>query len=126
MLGYTQPRFIGENMKYVLIKYRFKNGSREEWHRGIERFISDLENDPDLSGKISYRSMKSKGSDNYYHIATVTDDHVAKTLNERDFFLEYTKKCELVAGGEDNVEVSPLEIIAETKEQLRVDSDLRH
>jgi hypothetical protein len=100
-------------MKHFLIKYRFKHGSRAEWHQDIARFISALETDPDLTGKISYRSMKIKDSDDYYHLASAEDEHAVKALGERDFFSNYTKRTEAVADGE--VEVLPLEIIAETK-----------
>ena len=103
-------------MKHILIKYRFKSGSRDEWHREIERFISALDNDPELSGKISYRSTRGKEGDDYYHFVEVVDDQAVKTLQERDFFSSYTEKCERVAGGE--VEVLPLEIIAETKADI--------
>jgi hypothetical protein len=42
-------------MKQFLIKYRLKSGSEERWHQDIVRFISALDNDPALRGKISYR-----------------------------------------------------------------------
>ena len=100
-------------MKHFLIKYRFKKGSRAEWHAEIARFISALESDPALNGKISYRSMKVKESDDYYHLASAEDESAVKTLGERDFFSSYTQRTEDVSGGE--VEVLPLEIIAETK-----------
>jgi len=100
-------------MKHFLIKYRFKNGSKAEWHEDIARFISALENDPGLRGKISYRSMKVKDSEDYYHLATVADESTVKALGERDFFSNYTKRTEAVAGGD--VEVLPLEVIAETR-----------
>jgi len=57
-------------MKQFLIKYRLKNGSEERWHQDIVRFISALDNDPALRGKISYRCMKSRGGSDYYHLAT--------------------------------------------------------
>ena len=40
------------------------------------------------------------------------DDQAPKDLQQRDWFKLYTEKTRLVAGGE--VEVLPLEIIAET------------
>ena len=100
-------------MKHFLIKYHFKNGSAAEWHKAIAQFIAALESDPDLRGKITYRSMKVKDSEDYYHLASAEDERAATTLGERDFFSNYTQKTEAVAGGE--VEVLPLEIIAETK-----------
>jgi hypothetical protein len=100
------------DMKHFLIKYQFKNGTKEEWHREIKQFISALNNDPKLNGKISYRCMKSREGSDYYHLAGATDDHAIKTLQQRDFFSHYTKMTKSVAGGE--VEVLPLEIIAET------------
>jgi len=78
-------------MKHFLIKYRFKHGSRTEWHQEIANFISALESDPDLNGKISYRSMKVKESDDYYHLASAEDERAVKTLGERDFFSSYKK-----------------------------------
>jgi hypothetical protein len=98
-------------MKHFLIKYRLKNGSQDAWHRDITEFISALDGDPALQGKISYRCMKS-GSD-YYHLATAVDDQAISALQARAFFSHYTAKTKLVAGGA--VDVMPLEIIAETK-----------
>jgi hypothetical protein len=100
-------------MKYFLIRYQFKNGSRDEWHREIERFIRALENDPVLSGKISYRSMKGRDGSEYFHLAEAADDQAIKELGERDYFVHYTEKTELVSGG--GVEVLPLEMIAQTE-----------
>jgi hypothetical protein len=100
-------------MKHFLIKYRFRNGSKAQWHEDIGRFISALENDPALRGKITYMSMKVKDSEDYYHLATAEDEDAVKALGERDFFSNYTKRTEAVAGGD--VEVLPLEVIAETK-----------
>jgi hypothetical protein len=98
-------------MKHFLIKYRLQNGSQDTWHQDITEFISALDGDPALQGKISYRCMKS-GSD-YYHLATAMDDQAIKALQARAFFSRYTEKTKLVAGGA--VDVLPLEIIAETK-----------
>jgi hypothetical protein len=100
-------------MKQFLIKYRFKDGSEEEWHRDIGRFIAALDNDPDLRGKISYRCMKARGGSDYYHLAEVSDDAAVKALQSREFFSRYTAQTKRAGGGE--VEVLPLEILAETK-----------
>src|SRR5262245_15849696 len=102
-------------MKHFLIKYRFKSGTREEWHQEIAAFISALQADPALGGKISYRCMKSRDGLDYYHPASATDDQAIKTLREKDLFKRYTDRTKLVAGGE--VEVLPLDIIAETMHQ---------
>jgi hypothetical protein len=100
-------------MKHFLIKYRLKNGSEEPWHQDIVRFIAALDDDPALQGKISYRCMKGRGGSDYYHLAAAADDHAIQALQSREFFARYTEQTKLVAGGE--VEVLPLEIIAETK-----------
>ena len=99
-------------MKHFLIKYRLKNGSEEQWHQDIAGFISALDHDPALSGKISYRCMKIRGGSDYYHLAAAADEDAIKALQGREFFSRYTEQTKLVAGGE--VEVLPLEIIAET------------
>jgi hypothetical protein len=99
-------------MKHFLIKYRFQNGSQESWHRDIAEFISAIESDPDLCGKISYRCMKSRDGMDYYHLAGTTDDQATKALQSRDFFSRYSAKTKLVSNG--GLEVVPLEIIAET------------
>jgi hypothetical protein len=100
-------------VKYSLIKYRFMDGSRETWHRDVAEFIAALDSDPDLKGKISYRCMKSRDGDEYFHLAGAADDRAIKALNERAFFARYKEKTRQAAGG--GVDVLPLEIVAETK-----------
>lgn len=99
-------------MKHFLIKYRLKNAPEAEWHRDIAAFISALDADPDLRGKISYRCMKARGGADYYHLAAAADDQAIKTLQSREFFSHYTERTKHVADGA--VDVLPLEIIAET------------
>jgi len=100
-------------MKRFLIKYDFKEGSPENWRQRIGEFIAALENDPELKGKIAYRVMKHRDGPGYFHVAATTDDEAAAALNRKDFFKKYTDEIRLVAGGE--VEVLPLELIAETQ-----------
>ena len=100
-------------MKHFLIKYSLKSGSEETWHQDIVGFIAALDNDPDLKGKISYRCMKRRGGSDYYHFAAAADEEVIQTLQSRAFFSRYTEQTKRAGGGE--VEVLPLEIIAETK-----------
>jgi hypothetical protein len=99
-------------MKHFLIRYTFKNGTREAWHAEIKRFITALESDPKLQGRISYRCMQVKGSDEYYHVAAAADETAPADLNAADFFKHYTEASDAVSGG--GLEVLPLEIIAET------------
>jgi hypothetical protein len=99
-------------MKQFLIKYRFTTGTKEDWHRQIARFIANLDSDPVLKGRISYRCMKNTKDEDYYHLARAADDQAPKDLQQRQWFKDYTEQTRLVAGGE--VEVLPLEIIAET------------
>ncbi len=99
-------------MKQFLIKYRLTNGTEAQWHEDVARFIAELDNDPGLKGKISYRCMKAKKDAAYYHLATAVDESAIHALQEREFFKRYTEKTKLVSGG--TVEVLPLEIIAET------------
>jgi hypothetical protein len=99
-------------MKQFLIRYKLMNGAPDAWHQDIAKFISALNNDPELKGRIGYRVMKDRDGPNYYHIASPADDDAVKTLQQRDFFKSYNEKTRAVAGGE--VIVSPLELIAET------------
>ncbi len=99
-------------MKHFLIKYRFKEGSPEEWRGHIADFISHLDSDPDVKGKIGYRCMKERDSDNYYHLASTSDDAAAAALQGKDFFKFYSGETRRVAGGE--VSVAPLEMIGAT------------
>ena len=99
-------------MKQFLIRYKLTNGTPDAWHQEIAKFISALDNDPDLKGKIAYRVMKNRDGSDYYHIASPADDEAVKTLQGRDFFKSYNEKTRAVAGGD--VVVSPLELIAET------------
>ena len=99
-------------MKHFMIRYQFANGTTEEWHREIARFIAALNSDPELKGKIIYRVMKNRDDTSYYHLAAAADEQAIKTLQSRDFFKHYTEKTRKVAGGE--VTVTPIELIAET------------
>ncbi len=99
-------------MKRFLIKYRFSAGTREDWHAEIVGFIRALDGDPALKGRISYRCMRVRDSDDYYHLATTADDTAAKELAQRDLFKHYTEETKHASGG--TVEVLPLDVIAET------------
>ncbi len=99
-------------MKHFMIKYQFANGTAEEWHQEIGRFIAALDNDAELKGKIIYRCLKNRDDSSYYHLAAAADEQAIKTLQARDFFKHYTEKTRQVAGGE--VTVTPMELIAET------------
>jgi hypothetical protein len=95
-----------------LIKYTFSTGSKDEWHREVAQFIANLESDPVLKSKVSYRCMKNADGPDYYHLATVEDEQSVKALQERDFFKRYTARTDVIGGGA--VDVLPLEIIAGT------------
>ena len=99
-------------MKQFLIKYRHTNGTAEDWHKEIAKFIAGIDGDPALTGKVGYRCMKGRDSADYYHIATVFDDAGRVALQERPFFKHYTEQTRSISGG--TVEVVPLEMIAET------------
>jgi hypothetical protein len=98
-----------------MIKYQRRNGSESEWHRSIAQFIAALDSDADLKGKISYRCMKRRGSTDHFHLAAAADDEAVKALQSRDFFTRYTEQTKLAGGGD--VEVLPLEIVAETRQR---------
>jgi hypothetical protein len=102
-------------MKHFMIKYQFANGTPEQWHTEIARFISALDSDPELKGRIIYRVIKNRDDTSYYHLAAAADEQAVKTLQGRDFFKHYTEKTRQVAGGE--VVVTPIELIAETAQQ---------
>jgi hypothetical protein len=57
--------------------------------------------------------MKNRKGTDYYHLAAAADDQAIQALQSQAFFTRYNEQTRLVAGGE--VEVLPLEIIAETK-----------
>jgi hypothetical protein len=99
-------------VRYFLITYRFKSGSEEQWHRDIAAFIAAVDGDPALRGKIVYRCMKVRDDSRYYHLAAAADDDAVKALQSREFFSRYTELTDIAGGGE--VEVLPLEIIAQT------------
>lgn len=99
-------------MKHFMIRYEFKNGTKDAWHAEIARFIKAIDDDPELKGRISYRCLKNRDDGHYFHLAGVTDDAAQKTLQSRDFFKHYTEMTRKVAGGE--VTVTPIEMIDAT------------
>jgi hypothetical protein len=100
-------------MKSFMIKYQFANGTTEDWHREVARFIAALNADPELKGRIGYRVMKNRDDASYFHLAAAADDAAIKTLQSRDFFRAYQAKTREVAEG-GHVTVTPIELIAET------------
>ena len=60
--------------------------------------------------------MNVRGTLEYYHLAAAADEQAVKTLQSRDWFVTYTDQTERAADGE--VEVLPLDIVAETKVRL--------
>jgi hypothetical protein len=99
-------------MKQFLIKYRRTNGTTEDWHGEIGRFIAAIDADPALKGKIGYRCLKARDGEDYFHIATVHDDAGRLALQERAFFKHYSEATRAISGG--TVEVLPLETVAHT------------
>ena len=100
-------------MKHFMIKYQFANGTPEEWHREVGRFIAALDTDPELKGKISYRVMKNRDDTSYFHLAAAADEAAVKTLQSRDFFKHYTERTRQAASGGE-VTVTPIEVIGAT------------
>jgi hypothetical protein len=98
-------------VKRFMIKYQFTNGTEEDWHNDVKRFIADIDSDPEIKGKISYRCMKINENKDYYHLVAAEDDAVG-VLQSRDYFKRYTEKANIVGG--DAVDVLPLTVIAET------------
>ena len=101
-------------MKHTLIRYHLTHGSPDEWDAAVKAFVSAIEADPVLRGKISYRAMKTAEGD-YFHHASVADEHALAALQNSSFFKAYTQKVEHAGGGD--VEVGPVEILAETEYQ---------
>ena len=99
-------------MRYFMIKYRRSQGSEGDWHRHIADFIAQLDSEPAVKGKISYRCLKRRDGTDYFHIAGAVDESAIKALQQSAFFPRYNEETRKVAGGE--VEVIPLETIAET------------
>jgi hypothetical protein len=99
-------------MKQFLIRYRQTEGSTEDWHREIGKFIAAIDDDPALRGKIGYRCLKARDGADYFHIATVHEESGRLALQERPFFRHYTELTRRISGG--TVEVLPVETVAQT------------
>ena len=102
-------------MKRFLIRYNFSldDDSVDAWHVHVATFIAEIEKDPALQGRLSYRCLKVRGGKEYLHLAEPADDEAIEVLQGREYFKRYTEETKRVSGG--TVEVSPLEAIAETK-----------
>jgi hypothetical protein len=102
-------------MKRFLITYtyRLEDGARAAWHATVAAFISALDEDPLLRGRIKYTCLKAKGGDAYTHLAEVADEEAGQALQQREYFKSYTAEAKRVAGG--LVDVTPLETIAQTR-----------
>jgi hypothetical protein len=102
-------------MKQFLISYTFRLGPESEaaWHKRVAGFISAIDGDPELRGRIKYRCLKARDGGRYYHLAEAADEAAIQALQQREFFKSYTEETRRVADGE--VTVSPIETLAETK-----------
>ncbi len=99
-------------MKRFMIKYHFAGGAREAWHATVAEFISALDTDSDLQGKISYVCLRESEGEAYYHLAAAVDDETVQLLQGKEFFKRYSKATREAGGGE--VTVVPITLIAET------------
>ena len=99
-------------MKRSMIRYQFKVGDREAWHKQVAEFIAALDTDPDLKGKVAYRCLKERNGASYYHLAAAVDDDAVATLQGKEFFKRYQAETRRVGGGE--VQVVALDVVAET------------
>ena len=99
-------------MRYFLIRYRLENAPADEWRQEVERFIANIAADPELHGRITYRSLRHKNGE-YFHLAGAADEAAMKALQSREFFRQYSERVKSAATG-GVVDVSPLELIAET------------
>jgi hypothetical protein len=99
-------------VKHFLIKYSRTTGSEAEWHEHIAQFITALNSDAEVKGKIGYRCFQKRGGADYYHLACAVDEAASATLQQQDFFKRYQGHTKAAAGGV--VEVVPLELVAET------------
>jgi hypothetical protein len=104
-------------MKRSIIRYEFANGSEAEWHADIARFIAELDNDPIIAGRIAYRVTRLRNEPIYTHLTAATDDDAIKALQASAFFKKYQEATRRVAK-DGKVEVSPIEVIAETKRKI--------
>jgi hypothetical protein len=100
-------------MKQFLIKYRRQNGTQQDWHREIGKFIAALDADPALRGKIGYRCLKARDGSDYFHIATVFEESGQAALQTKEWFKSYQQATRTASGG--TLEVIPLEMVAETE-----------
>jgi hypothetical protein len=103
-------------MKHFVITYRLSEGNAASWHDAIQNFITALDGDAEIAGRISYRCMRIKDGPDYIHLAAAADDEAIKLLQSRDYFQHYTEESKRVSGG--GLEVRPLMPIAETRRVL--------
>jgi hypothetical protein len=78
-------------MKYFMIRYRRSEGNEADWHQHIADFIAQLDTDPAVKGKISYRCLKRRDGADYFHIAGAVDDEAIKALQGSAFFPRYNE-----------------------------------
>ncbi|HVY20583.1 MAG TPA: hypothetical protein VHA70_10965 [Bauldia sp.] len=99
-------------MPQSIIVYTFKTGPRDEWRRQITAMVAEMNGDPDLKGRISYRVLKERNGDRYWHVASAVDDAALKALQSKDYFRRYQAATREISGG--TVEVIGTETMAET------------
>ena len=69
-------------MKRFLITYTYGEGAESvaAWHARVREFVSAVENDAALGGRIAYRCLKVRDRPVYYHIAEAETDQAIQAL----------------------------------------------
>ena len=102
-------------MIYSLIQYKLKEPSKA-WEREVLAFIQEIDCDPSLRGRVSYRCLKQQDGVSFCHLAAAVDDNAIDDLKRRPFFKPYSERLRAVAA--NGPEFTKLDVVGGTQVQL--------
>ncbi|MCG8339534.1 MAG: hypothetical protein MJE63_33920 [Proteobacteria bacterium] len=84
-------------MDGILIQYEYK-GDESQWQAVVNKFIFDIDNDPELKGNFFYSVFKTSEPAKRVHVGRWTSNQTLETLRQRDFFKTFSESVQKLAG----------------------------
>jgi hypothetical protein len=99
-------------MHGVELQYEF-SGDENEWNAAVATFVQEIDEDPDIAGRFTYRVTKAKDSNKRIHWGQWDVPETLQTLQSRDYFKAFALKLQQLYGG--TLSPTPVSILHRTK-----------
>ena len=94
------------------VQYEF-SGNEAEWDAAVATFVQEIDADPDVSGRFTYRVTRVKDGSKRIHWGQWDVPETIQLLQSRDYFRMFTAKLQELHGGK--LEPTLVSILHSTK-----------